>query len=216
MSNDIKIEIDISDIQEQLKKVSAIPKGTTTAFKRALNKTVVGMKTDASKEMIENYTVKKKDLSKTLKTHKANNSNLSALLLSQGRPIRLIKFKHRKNRKPGKAGKTSAFTQVKKLSSGGFIKKGTSKAFIATVSYGKDNESTTTGIFVRTGVKQKRKKGRYKDKITENIDQLYGPGDVQMLSEKSVKATIEKKAIERFNENLEHEINYLLEEADKK
>lgn len=216
MSSDIEIEIDISDIQEQLKKVSKIPKGTTTAFKRALNRTVVGMKTDASKEMIENYTIKKKDLSKTLKAHKANNSNLSAMLSSQGRPIRLIKFKHRKNRKPGKVGKTSAFAQVKKLSSGGLIKKATSKAFVATVPYGKDNENTTTGIFVRTAVKQKRKKGRYKDKITENIEQLYGPGDVQMLSEKSVKATIEKKAIERFNENLEHEINYLLEEADKK
>ena len=223
-SSGIDIEIDSAEMKKVLRKVKKIPKGTETALKRALNRTVTGMKTDALKEITANYTVKRKDATDRIKVDKATNARLGIQLSSKGRPIRSIKFKHKPNSSPGKLGGTAAFLQVKKRSSGNIMdgvksdKDNISKAFIAKMPNG------TTGMFQRTGKAPSKIKlfGKGKSKYLnrsatkagrENIEQVHSPGSVQMLDHKISRGNITRKAVERFHKNLDSAVQYLLESS---
>ena len=199
----INIEMDSREIEKVLRKVRKIPNGVKTALKRALNKTVTGMKTDALKEVTQNYVVKRKDVADKLKVDRATSAHLGIQLSSRGRPVRSIKFKHKVNRRPGRAGATAAFLQVKKGGSGGLLSgsanRNISKGFVASMPNG------TRGIFQRTGKISSRRK--------EPIKQTYSVGVSEMLSSTTTAEAINNKAIERFNKNLNHSVNYLLESS---
>ena len=223
MGRGIDIEIDSSEMEKALRKVRRIPNGTKTALKRALNKTVTGMKTDALKEITTNYTVKRKDVTDRMRVDRATNTQLGAEFSSKGRPIRSIKFKHRANHNPGKPGATAAFLNVKKSCSGNLLvgsskKKKRSKAFIAKMPNG------TTGIFQRIGKAPSKVKvhgkgvSKYFNRSLtkegrENIRQVYAPGSVDMLKNKTSRENISRKSVERFNKNLDHAVKYLLESS---
>jgi hypothetical protein len=136
--------------------------------------------------------------------------------------MRLIKFNTKKNTKPGKAGGKAVVSRVSKGEGGSLDGKGSkSKAFIAKM------KNNSIGIFNRTGKKasvltiaksfkhknvSKYWKRTFKKSGREIIQQLHGPGVVQMLRSPEISENIQTKATERFNKELDHQIQYLLDQ----
>lgn len=238
MTNEIQIYIDKADIERKLDKLKNIQDGVPRATMRAMNRTVKGMKTDAWGQVKKNYTIsKKKDFYDRLTVEQASMDDLSIALRSTGRPLSLIKFKNRANRKsnggdtdyigrsfrrakrsrergrdknPRKVGsggwnrgQKSVFSHVRLSNSGGYT-----GGFVAT--------NTTNGlkaIWRRTGEKKEIvSKGRYKGMKKEPIDLRFGPGSVQMLNNEETRKQIQTKAAERFYKELDHQIDYLLDQ----
>jgi len=73
--------------------------------------------------------------------------------------------------------------------------------------------NSVSGVFVRTGKFKTAGKGKYAGRKRETIKQLYGPGVVQMLENEETKTLIQEKFTERFNKELDHQIQYLLDKA---
>lgn len=201
---DFDIDIDTNDLEDKLKDIKDIPSLVNLALRRAINKTETGMKTDAAREITKEYIIKNKEVKDKLATEKVLGSQMSISLTSKGRPIRLIKFRYRKNTKPRNKKGKAIWAKVKKSSAGGYITESVggkvSKGFITTFKPGqKDDVERKEGIFTRYN-----KEGQ--------IQQHFGPGVVQMLQSIHSKDSLTKKAADRFNKNLEHEVEYVLKE----
>ena len=191
----INIDIDSKDLQRKIMFLQVVRNGVPRATSQAMNRTAIGMKTDATKEIGGIYAVKKGNQAKVrslIAVQKASETHLSAGIRSRGRPLRSIYYKHRANTSPGRRGGKSAFLQVKKAGGGGRLDgaDGGSKAFMATMPNG------TRGIFRRNA------KGK--------VNQVWSPGVVQMLPTKNVKRPVEKNAMKRFNSNLDDRIRHLV------
>ncbi len=182
---------------------------------RTINRVITGVKTDTKKTINSTYHITQKDVGDKLGTQKASYQNMSAKVYSTGRPIRLIKFKVKENKKAGVKGGAYASAKVKRKNSGDKI----IGAFVATMSNG------VKGVFVReryqnqnlsSGVTVGKKSKKYKGDLGEPIYQLYGPGVTSMMNEEIVTDTVSKKGNERFIKRLDHEIKYILEKGKSK
>ncbi|SDD89633.1 phage tail protein [Sporomusa acidovorans] len=169
-----------------------IPGAVPQALTNAINRSAEGARTDAVAKAKEEYVITAGRIRATIGLKKANASNLSAAVISRGRPNSLSYFKLR----PGKATKrrpsAGIFAQVKR-SGGGPI----AKSFIAKMANGHE------GVFNRTGAKRMP------------IVERYGPSAPQMLENESVSRYVEAGATRRLDERLGHEINRLLERYGK-
>ncbi len=179
---------------------------------RTMNRVISGVKTDTKKTINSEYHISQKDIAEKLGNTKATYQNMSAKVYSKGRPIRLAKFKVKKNKSPGKSGNSYASVKVKKSGSGGEIK----GAFVATMNNG------VKGVFVResyhkkgygSGIIAGRKSKEYGGSLREPIYQLYGPGVASMMNEYKVIKVVNKKGNERFVKRLDHEIDYILKKG---
>jgi hypothetical protein len=202
VSGSIQIHIDVSEVRKKLKALDGIKGGAQKAIMRSMNKAVTGMRTDAKKEVATRYTVKQKDVSDKLTLKKASMTDLTIVMSSKGRPMRLAHFKTKANKKAGTPGAPTVYASVKKGGAGGFT-----GGFMATMV----STNGITGVFRRTGRFKVVGKGAYKGQMREQIEQLHGPGVVQMLDEQQVRTAIQEKGAERFNKELDHQIEFLLD-----
>ncbi len=181
--------IDLTAEQIDLAKqmLGHIPGALPKALSNAINRAAEGARTDAVAKTREEYVITGGRVRETIQIDKASTANLSASVVSRGRPRALSYFKI----KPGKVTKRrpseGVWAQVKR-SGGGAI----AKAFVAKMASGH------VGVFHRTGT------SRFP------IVQRYGPSVAQMLESKSVSQYVEAGATRRLSERLDHEINRLL------
>jgi len=207
MSKPISIDIASPDIEKRLQALSNVRNGAPRAMMRAINRTLEGMGTDAAEELTSRYIIKPGEVKRKLNLKdKATTSKLSVSMRSNGRPLRLVKFRTQPNQNPGRAGGQPVHAQVKHSRSGNFIRASSnrSNAFMANFRAGTDSHG---GAFVRTGKKTEA------TSLRENIRQLHGPGVVQMLDHEEVREVIQTNAEKRFDTRLDHEINHLLDKG---
>lgn len=229
MSGDFAISIDHSDIERMLEPLKDMKTQMPKVLMRSINRSLRGMGTDASREIAggkggrRRYTkITQKEVKSELNLNdKATLSNLSASMTSRGRPIAAIRFKHRKNTRPGIKGGRSAFVQVKQSSSGGSLdgNSSDSKAFIATMKNGR------VGIYRRTGEYSNSETRKHASQINnisrysrrdstkkgrELIERVHSPGVSQMLGNPEVRKQIQNGASSRFIKSLEHEVSHIL------
>ena len=206
---EINVSIDTVELERKLEALQGVKNGAPRAIMRAMNRTLTGMGTDASRKASKSYVIKQKDVRANLDLKdKATMTDLSITMRSRGRPIRLAKFRTKPNKSPGRRGSPPAFAQVKRAGAGGRI----SGAFMANFQAGKGSHQ---GVFVRTGKFARVRRGANAGKVREKIRQLHGPGVVQMLDNQPVRDAIQAGATERFNKELDHQVKHLLREANK-
>lgn len=206
---EINVSIDTSELERKIQALDGVKNGAPRAIMRAMNRTLTGMGTDASRKASKSYIIKQKDVKANLDLRdKASMTDLSISMRSRGRPIRLMKFRTKPNKNPGRRGSPSAFAQVKRVGAGGRI----SGAFMANFQAG---AGTHQGVFVRTGKFARVRRGANAGKVREKIRQLHGPGVVQMLDNQPMREAIQVGATERFNKELDHQVKHLLREAKK-
>lgn len=194
----IKISIDENDLREVRKAFAGMEKIASKVTNRALNKTLTGVKTDASAAIREVITAKKKAVDQTFKIKKASSNNMSAYIASTGKPIPLAAFAHTKT----KAGMRIQVRRqsAKKLWPG---------------SFKKQLKSGHEGIFQREYHATPRRP--YRENFAYGVlpreyrlpmKEKYGPRAPDILSNQPVMSKVIKQAHERLHKNIEHEMKY--------
>ena len=179
----VKMEFDESQVLEKAQRyLMDIPGGAKKAVMRAINRAIEGGATTASREVTKVYTVKAKDVRKTISLQKANEEDLTASLTSRGRPLSLASFAHKpqndttgSKRKPVTvAVRRGTFKPIDR----GFIWKG--------------------HIFKRVG------------KARLPVQFLYAPSIPVMLSQDNISSAVKERISADFEKRLEHETGRLL------
>jgi hypothetical protein len=190
------ISIDVSLDERQLQfmrdTLGRFPEKAKKAAVRAINRAVEGARTDTVKKVCEEYVIKPSDVRKTIHIVRAKSDRLTAQVISEGRPIPLIKF----NVKPKKPPAKGTHVVDRKTVIAG-VKFGSAKEMPH--SFITEMKSGHVGVFSRVNNAPRLP-----------IEQKYGPSVPQMVGSKDVINFIEKRARERLDKELRHQITYLL------
>lgn len=181
------IELTAEQITLGRQMLGHIPGAQPKALTSAINRAAEGARTDAVAKAKEEYVITAGRVRETIQINKASRANLSASVVSRGRPRALSYFKISPGKVTKKRPPGGVFAQVKR-SGGGTI----TKSFVAKMASGH------VGVFHRAG------SGRFP------LVQRYGPSVAQMLESKSVSQYIEAGAVRRLDDRLNHEINRIL------
>lgn len=173
------------------------------AVSRALNKTARTVTAKTARLIRDTgYNIPVRDIKQSLNTKPASAENLGALVTASGRPIPLIRYGAREQRRPGGG------VSVKVLRGKKFIR----GAFIATMPTGH------RGVFIRVGSAAhtllsagrqrvvQRGKTSYKHGLP--IEELYGPSIPIAFVNQKVSAAMVGVARERFPIVLKQELNF--------
>lgn len=177
-----------ADIAKANILLSHIKNGAPKVINSTLNRTIDGVRTDTVREITKTYDIKATPVRASMKLKKSTLSSLQASIASTGSPIPLINFRVTPN-KPGKLSPGTAIKVSVKRSGG---KPLNNDVFIARMSSGH------VGIFERV------------DKGRLPIRELYGLSTPQMMAEEHIQGDVLTRAEERFNQRLDHEIQFLL------
>lgn len=184
--NMLELKIDKRALDDLHRAFRHIPEKAPKAIAAALNKTLPGIRTDAVREVTQAYWVKVGDARKTMTIRKASPSRLEATVRSDGEAIPLYKFRVKPKTITKKRPAGGVHATVKR-GDGGRIK----HSFIAPV--GERNR-----VMMRNG------------KARSPIKQLFGPAVPLMLKREDGLRRVEAKGAERFDKNLDHEIDRIL------
>lgn len=193
------IKIDEADLKKVRDMFSDMKDMGTKVAVRALNKTLTGVKTDASSAIRDEITASKKAVDGTFTMEKAGSAKVQASIASTGKPLPLSEYSARQTKK-------GVSVQVKRSRPRTVIP----GAFIAAMKSGHK------GVFWREWRGQKRAKregvryGMLPRKYRLPIKQLYGPRVPDIMSNDPVMKVILDKAGERLHNNLAHEAEYEL------
>jgi hypothetical protein len=196
----IKISIDPIDQAKVRSLLSGMKTVGEKVLSRSLNKTLTGVRTDASTEIRRELNAKKAAVDETFTLNKATIKKLSASIVSTGKPLALIDF-------VGTTQKTKGVSVLVKKGSKRKIILGT---FITTVG------SRHKGVFWRNwhGMKKaknsKIKYGALPEKYRLPMSERFGPRVPDVLSNPQVMDTVLKKASDRLHTNIESELKYEL------
>jgi hypothetical protein len=147
---------------------------------RALNRTADGLKTDAGRKIRERYSVTLKALSPAFSIRRATTADLVARVSASGRPLPLIGFAARQN-------KRGVSVAVRKGS-----RKTLAHAFIARMPSGH------VGVFMRRG------------KARLHIDEKFSVSVPGMFGAKEVQAALEGLVRARFDKEMDHNIQFMV------
>jgi len=184
------VKVDLQVNQHELNRacllLSTVKGGAAKVTARAINRTLTGVKTDASSEIRSVVTATKKYVDRTFKIQKASNARLQGAISSTGSPLPLVSFSTRQTKK-------GASVQVRKDRP----RKVIPHSFHAIMKSGHK------GVFWREKVG-----GRMVGRLP--IRELYGPRVPDIFSNEPVMKVVIAKANERMTKNLAHEIDYEL------
>jgi len=183
---DIKCEIEKDEIKKIMVNFKKMPKNMKKIIVRTTNRTAKSIKTEMSKSVRSEYIIKNSDIKNSIKTIRANEQHLNAIVRSTGNKIPLYKFKVSPN-EPITSGKRKKYkVKVKKS---GKLKK-LEHSFVADIK--------TRGLYERVGKKRIPTKT------------LYGPSIPEMLNNKKINEYVTELAQNMFSKRISHEIEYEL------
>jgi hypothetical protein len=196
----IQISIDPSDPAKVRSLLSGMKTVGEKVLSRSLNKTLTGVRTDASTEIRRELNAKKAAVDETFTLNKATIKKLSASIVSTGKPLALIDF-------VGTPQKTKGVSVL--------VKKGIKRKIIR-VTVITTVGSRHKGVFWRNwhGMKKaknsKIKYGALPEKYRLPMSERFGPRVPDVLSNPQVMDTVLKKASDRLHTNIESELKYEL------
>lgn len=212
-----QIKIDENDLKKVRNMLSDIQGAGERVTVRALNKTLIGVRTDASAAIREVVTAKKAAVDETIKISKATTGNSTAMIVCTGKPVALIDYSSRKT-------KRGVSVQVRKDRP----RKVVQGAFIAKMKSGHE------GVFWRKYHEKGAKKNKmeiqanragfaWSEKLGRFIpmgmlpreyrlpmEERYGPRIPDIMSNDPVMNKILDQAGQRLKDNLDHETDYEL------
>ena len=152
----ITYEVDLFTLSQVQKKLGNMQKKAPVVISRALNKTAVSARVRLANRAQQAYTVKTGGFKKDMDIKKANSGNLVAEIRSEGKPLKIVKFKYSGSKSSGaKADITRSGLKA--------LIKGNIKAFVATMNSGHN------GIFQREGQARLPIKELYSNSVPKMI-----------------------------------------------
>lgn len=183
------VRLDESAVKKLTSYLEGMPKQAPVAIARAINRAIDSTKTEASRILKENYTIKASSVKQSLSVKKASKNELVAQFLSSANSasLSMAHYKFSPNKETtGKAFKPVT-VEIKKGSpfevKNGFVWNGT--------------------VFRRTG----------KNRLP--IEVKTGPTVPQLLSQEDAFEALQAKAEETFMKRLDHEVGVLLKGVTK-
>ena len=169
---------------------------TDKAMVRALNRTAITVRAEASRRIRERYNLKSRVLKDQIRIRNATKAELHAVVQASGRPIPLVEFDARR----GAAGATVRVGRTRKT---------VSHAFIATMKSGH------RGVFLRVekGSRKYRSTRVNKSGADLPVAELFGPSLPQAFTSKQVMSAIVAAARTRFPKAFEQEARFYLSKA---
>ena len=190
------ISIDAEPLIKVVEGLHEFPKEILPAMVSAVNRTLDTTVTQIKREVATEYTVKQKDITKSIKKTRATKARLSAVAIASGGQVALYKFRHSPTNPPPKQRyKQPVKAQVKKNGSKKSVIYKSNKAFVQTV-HGNNM------IFVREGRKRLP------------IKKLFALSVPQMIADKNDSkgsiVRIQARAQEMLEKRVNQEITYRL------
>jgi hypothetical protein len=194
----ISVSLSLNEQQLQLIRntLSHLPGAMDKAIARAINRAAEGARTDAIKEVCEEYTIKPADVRKTIHIARANPKKLEARVISTGRPTPLVKFNVKPKSPPPKGTKIKDRPVVIVG-----VRFGNQDEF--PYSFVAEMQNGHKGVFTRN-----KDDPEYDGRLP--IRQEFSLSPPQMINNLKVLEYIEKRAQERLDKELTHQISYLL------
>jgi len=204
MSDTFSIQIDQHDLRKIEEMFSDIGKSPAKVFVRSLNKTLTGVKTDASTAIRGVVTAKKADVDKTFSISKASEKTLSASITCTGKRLPLYTYSARQTKK-------GVSVQVKRANPRTVVP----HAFVAKM------KSRHVGVWVRDYVPRGKsgrtvsadpqiRYGRLPRQYRLPIRELFSMRVPDVMGYEPTMKTILKQAENRLQKNLMHEMEYEL------
>lgn len=198
------IQINQEDMKAVRVMLDGIEKSISLVTMRAVNKTLTGVKTDASSAIREKLNVKKSAVDETFKIKKATTLNLAAKFQSTGKPLALTDLVGTRQVQKGVS------VQVRKDKSRTILQRG----FIATMKSGHE------GVFWREWQWHNKPSAKLNRFIPyARLPKIYrlpikegsAPRVPDYLGDKGpIMKTVLTKANERLHSNLDHELEFEL------
>jgi len=184
------VSINPADLREIERAMKGIKNGYATVVSGAINKTLIGVKTDTKSEIRKDVTVKSSAIARTIKLARASKIRISGALKSTGGFVPLINYSARQTKK----GVTVQITKggPRKLWPG---------AFITTIG-------THKGVFSRkkppykTRASNKLPWKRFGKKYRLPLEEQFGPRIPGIFAKDKVIEPVLKKAGDRIKKEL--------------
>lgn len=219
MSQGFTIKMNETDRLNVEKMLSGLKGMGNRVTMRAVNKTLSGVRTDASAAIRVEVTAKKAAVDDTFKISKASEANLSAYIASTGKPLALIDYSSRQTNK-GVSVQVRK-DRTRKVIPGTFIasmKSGHKGVFWRRwhETSGSRKINKTDRAIMRSGYVWSANLNRYVSmawlpkKYRLPIEERYGPRVPDIMSNDPVMKSILAKADVRLHTNLLHETEYEL------
>lgn len=219
MSQGFTIKINEADRINIEQMLSGLKGSGGRVTMRSVNKTLSGVKTDASAAIRAEVTARKAAVDDTFKISKASETKPSAYIASTGKPLALIDYSARQTNKGVSAQVRK--DRARKIVRGSFI--ASMKSGHKGVFWRRWHEKTSSmkmskadRLITRSGFVWSANLGRYismawlPKKYRLPIEELYGPRVPDIMSNDPVMKSILTKADERLHKNIVHEIDYEL------
>lgn len=200
MSFDLKA--DIKDLLRLNAALKYVPQGLETAVARALNKTILGARTDAKALIRRDYNIKAGTIAGQLKIRRANNKQLSASLYgSASYGIPMLEMSVLPRRVPSTVRNQGRFTPAVGISA--IVKKGKRTtfpgAFVARMQNGH------VGVF-RRDPSGKQMRGKNEPAIKG----VFAPTPIKLLAGERYDQEMEEKMETRWDKNIQHEAEHVM------
>jgi len=181
----MQINIDGTELVSAQKILETFGSAARPLIAKSLNRANRGTRTDASKNVRQEYNVKARRVKGSFTMQSASRRNLTAAARSSGEPISLHHFSPSPSQ-PGRRPRTGVSVKVAKS------RKKITGSFLARMPNG------GLGVFKRSG------------RSRLPIQKLRGPSVPQMLDHDNVLPEIESGAEDRFSKTLDQEIDHFL------
>lgn len=185
----INVEVKCTGDDLVEKVLATMPKKVKKAASMSVNKTARSTRTLMARSASKTYFVTVGNARETINvTKKAGGDDLTAEVVSRGRPISFAKFKVNPLKVQHKGSKNRKLrVHVKR----GSAEKRLDRAFTMAIGSG-------VGVFERTG------RARFP------VRKLFGPAVPSMLKDENIQDTIKKTASEKLNAELDRQIRRIL------
>lgn len=180
------VNINTERTQQLISEFAGIEGKVPLALSRAINRSAAAAKSEATRQVRSQYTVKAGTVNQTIKVSRATPDRLEAKIESRGSNLRLIDFSVTPT-KPSPRRRTATKAAVRRGA-----KKVISGAFVQRMPNG------SAGVFRRTG------------KSRLPIEQLYGPAVPVMMNNDDVVKAVQERAEQQLESRISHEINRVL------
>ncbi|OGP61899.1 MAG: hypothetical protein A2V65_01270 [Deltaproteobacteria bacterium RBG_13_49_15] len=193
-----KIEFDQNQLKDVERAIAGAGGSPPKVVSRAVNKTMTGIRTDATTEIGAILNLKKSRIRDDFKIKKMSMQTMTGNISSTGKPVGLINFGAKKVSK-------GVSVQVKKTKPRSTLY----HAFITTAK-GAENVFSRAYRGARATVRPGFAYGRLPRLYRFPIERLTGPRIQDIYDDPAVMGAVLKKADTRLKTNLSHEMDYEL------
>lgn len=200
MATELVFKINADDV---LASLAGIKNGRERALTRAINRTLITVRAEASRAVAEDTGLKVSVVKKAMKIANATFGTLTGGVLVTGKRIPLIEFGA-----TGPDPSRGARGTVVRASTGPGRSQAYPGAFIARVMPSAGSK-LHKGIFIRVGRSIRRSVGSRGFNLP--IKQLFGPSLPKVAANAAVLAAVRATADDTLQKNLDHEVKFLLD-----